>query len=215
MESKIGEKIQTICQRLYAKNMLAATDGNVSYRCHDDKILITATGRAKAFMDNKDLAVINLSGQTLQGEPSGEYPMHLALYRLCPTAKAIVHAHPPTAIAWSVARPQLRELPGTCLPEVILATGVIPIIPYARPTTTQMGEVLHDFVPKHKAMILARHGALSWGEDLEEAWRGIERIEHCATILKLAEELGGLSYLPEREVEALWAMRKQIGNKTL
>ena len=71
MELKIWEKIQTICQRLYARNMLAATDGNISYRCHDDKILITATGRAKAFMDNKDLAVINLSGQTFQGEPSG------------------------------------------------------------------------------------------------------------------------------------------------
>ncbi len=202
-------------QRLYGRNMLAAADGNLSLRLSEDRILITASGVAKAFIQPEQMALLSLDGEVLEGNPSGERAMHLEIYRRCPQARAVVHAHPPTAIAWSVAHPELKELPAEALSEVILAAGSIPMVPYARPSTAAMGENLRPFLPQSRLMILSRHGALSWGEDLDEALNGMERLEHVAQILWLARGLGPLSFLPAEEIEALRQMRAKMGDRTL
>ena len=98
---------------------------------------------------------------------------------------------------------------------IILAAGRIPIISYARPGTAQMGEVLQSFIDEHKIMILSRHGGLCWGESLEEATMGMERLEHSAEILYRAKSLGPLTFIDDDETKALFELRKQIGNKTL
>ncbi|MCB9072040.1 MAG: class II aldolase/adducin family protein [Bdellovibrionaceae bacterium] len=195
--------------------MLASADGNVSYRLNDEEILITPTGVPKAFIESKDIAVITLDNKIISGRPSGERLMHLEVYKKCPQAKAVVHAHPPSAVAWTVAFPNLAELPHEALSEVILACGRIPMVPYARPGTLEMGTHLHAFLPEHRALILRRHGALTWGESLQEAYCGMERIEHSADILLRAKMLGGLTSLPMEEVEALFLLRKQLGDKLL
>jgi L-fuculose-phosphate aldolase len=214
-EDILRQQIPEICRRLYARNMLAAADGNVSVRLSDEEICITPSGRPKAFITAEDLAIINLEGKVLVGKPSGERAMHLEIYRRCPQAKAVVHAHPPHAIAWSLARPELTELPAEHLGEVILGAGRIPIVPYARPTTETMGEALTPYLPKCRSLILARHGAVCWGEDLEEAMNGMERLAHSAEILWLAEQMGGAHPLPAEEVKVLRAMREQMGDKSL
>jgi L-fuculose-phosphate aldolase len=215
IEHNVAQKIVEVCQRLHAKNMLAAADGNVSYRVGDEQIYITPTGINKAFMKLSDIAVINIDNRVLSGKPSGERLMHLEVFRQCPKARCVVHAHPPHAIAWSVAHPNLSELPAESLSEVILAVGKIPIVAYARPGTQDMGENLTPFLPQYRTMILARHGALSWGESINEAYNGMERLEHSAQILQIAHTLGGLTNLPYQEVQALREMRAKIGERTL
>lgn len=212
---QICEDIIAIARRLHQKNMLAAADGNISWRVNDNAVLITPAGVSKAFMQPEDMALVSLDNHILLGKPSSERLMHLAVYRQCPQAKAVVHAHPPTAIAWSVARPDLSCLPSHALSEVILSCGDIPFVPYARPGTQAMGENLFNFLPRYRALILSRHGALAWGESLEEAWKGMERIEHSAEILWKAVTLGGLTLLPDEEVAALRAMRQRVGDQLL
>jgi L-fuculose-phosphate aldolase len=208
------QQIVDICQRLYQRNMLAAADGNVSVRVGDN-ILITPSGVSKGFINKKDICLVSLDNKVLMGQPSSERLMHLQVYNSVPEAKAVVHAHPPFAIAWSVAYPDWKELPANCLSELILATGGIPIAPYARPGGIAMGDALNPYLPQHKVMILSRHGGLSWGDSLTEAWMGMERLEHTAEILYRAQSLKELSFLPEEEVEALKQMRAKIGNKNL
>lgn len=217
-------KILDVCKALHARNLLAAADGNISYRINDNEILITPTGQTKAFMDQKELAVITLDNKILRGNPSSERLMHLEIYKKCPQAKAVVHAHPPTAIAWSIAFANLKEIPFTELPEAILAAGKIPIVPYARPGTEDMGKNLLPFLPEFRLMILARHGAVCWGEDLDEAYRGLERVEHICQILKSAwelrkslsnEESKDHQKLPDSEIAALFELRKKVGPKVL
>lgn len=207
------EEIIDICKRLHSRNMLAAADGNVSLRVQGG-ILITPSGKPKAFIKPEDIALLSIENEVLYGEPSSERLMHLKVYQQCPEAVSVVHAHPPTAIAWSVAYPDMKELPNTCLSEVILATGHIPIVPYARPGTGQMGAVLELCLPDYRVMILSRHGGLSWGESLEEAFMGMERLEHSAEILYKAAQLNELTHLPTEEVNALMEMRKKIGQRT-
>lgn len=202
-------------KRLHQKNMLAAADGNISYRISDNEILMTPAGKAKAFIQVQDIATITLNNKIISGNPSSERLMHLTIFQHCEKAKCVVHAHPPTAIAWTIARPYLTELPNECLSELILATGRVPIASYARPGTQAMGDVLIPFLPECRIIILGRHGALAWGESIEEATNGLERLEHSAEILLRAEQLGGITNLPAEEVAILKNMRQKIGDKII
>jgi L-fuculose-phosphate aldolase len=209
------EEIRDVCAHLHARGLLAAADGNVSVRLPDDTVLLTPAGVSKARLPAGSLARVALDGRILQGRPSTERAMHLAVYRACADARVVVHAHPPIAIAWTLARPGLTELPTDALPELLLAAGRVPIVPYARPGSEAMGAVLLPFLPGHRLLLLSRHGALAWGESMDEAVNGIERVEHSALILKAAEELGGSTPLPPLELEELRALRARIGPRLL
>ena len=210
---EISEKILFYAKILHQKNFLAAADGNMSARVSENEILITPSGCSKAFVKPDEMVLVTLSGEIIRGTPSSELKMHLKVYQTCPKAKSVFHAHPPMAVAWSVARPELSELPIRSLSEVILACGAIPIVPFAIPGSEEMGSNLEPFLPERRALILARHGALTWGESVEEAHRGMERIEHAACVLSYAVQLGSLSELEPNQLEALYKMRKNLGEK--
>lgn len=207
--------ILSIGKKLYDKNMLAAADGNISVRISNDRILITPSGVPKGFLTNSDIAEVTLSGEVISGTPSSETLMHLEVFRRCPKARVVIHAHPPVAISWTIAEPDLKELPNTAMSEMILAMGSLPIVPFARPGTQDMGDNLIPYLPKHRSMILARHGALSWGESIQEALNGMERIEHAATILYHAKLLGQITTLPNEEIKFLKEKRKTLGDRNL
>jgi len=210
-EREILESLCEASRRLHERNLLAAGDGNLSARLSDGRIAMTPSGVAKAWLRPRDFAFLGADGTVLKGRPSSERLMHLAIYAACPEAQVVVHAHPPTAVAWTLAHPELEAMPSEALPEVILGAGAIPIVPYARPGTVALGEALLPFLPAHRLLVLARHGAVCWGEDAAEAAGGIERLEHVAQILKAAVELGGLSPLPREELEALKSLRAELG----
>jgi L-fuculose-phosphate aldolase len=209
------EEIREACAHLHARGLLAAADGNISVRLPDDTVLLTPAGVNKARLLPGSLARVALDGRILEGRPSTERSMHLAIYRACPQARVVVHAHPPTAIAWTLARPELTELPTDALPELLLAAGRVPIVPYTRPGTEEMGQALLPFLPAHRLLLMSRHGAVAWGESMEEAINGIERVEHSALILKAAEELGGSTPLPPLELEALRVLKASLGPRLL
>ncbi len=215
MTSMIRKKIVEICQRLHAKNMLASADGNVSFKISDQEILITPSGVSKAMMKSSEMGIITLDNKVLKGNPSSERLMHLEVYKSCPEIKAVVHAHPPTAIAFSIGQPDWLEIPSESMSEVILACGSIPIVPYARPGSLEMGTILRPYLNQSRLMVLARHGALSIGEDLEEAYLGMERLEHACEILFKASLLGGIHPLPQEEVSVLKQMRAKMSKRTL
>jgi L-fuculose-phosphate aldolase len=203
------------CRRLHDQGLLAAADGNLSARLPDGRIAITPRGVPKAELRLEDFAYLDLDGRVLSGNPSSERLMHLAVYRAVPEAQAVVHAHPVTAIAWSLARPELKELPSDALPEVILAAGRIPIVPMAMPGTGEMGTHLLPFLPAHRLMILARHGGLAWGESVTEALGAMERLEQVAKILLAAEQLGGAKPLPDGDLAELRALRATLGPRVI
>jgi L-fuculose-phosphate aldolase len=218
------QEILEVCKRLHAAGWLAACDGNVSIRpllsdgSPADEILITPAQRPKAFISVEEISILSLDGTPIEGKPSSEAKMHLEVYRAAPLARAVVHAHPPTSIAWSIARPNLSELPSRSCSELILALGRVPFVPYARPGTLEMGKNLTKFLPKSRALILRNHGTLTWGESLEEAYFGTERLEHSARLLKYATEIAGGEPLPElplAEIEELEKLRALLGDKIL
>ncbi len=214
-EQVARETIVEIGRRLHARGWLAAADGNISLRLSSENILMTPSGVHKGYLKPEEICRVTLDNRVLEGKPSGERLMHLAVYKNAPKAVAVVHAHPPVATAWTIAKPEMKELPAECLSEVILAAGRIPIVPYAQPGTQQMGDHLAPFLPDCRLMILARHGAIAWGESLTEAYNGIERLEHASLTLAYAQSMGGLTQLAPSEVSRLREMREQMDGRTL
>lgn len=214
-ERNIREEIIKTAAMLHHKNMLAACDGNISYRYDDKTILITPSGKPKFLLVEDDIAVVDIDGNAIKGNPSSETLMHLEVYKMRADARAVIHAHPPTAVAYSIAHPAAEEIPGKSFSELILAVGKLPIVPFQMPGSLEMGTALHPFIKSHKVMVLARHGALSFGEDLIEAYNGMERLEHSCEILLKAESFGAVTELDEQTIDELHAIRKKIGDKTL
>ena len=211
----LAREIVGLCRRLASRGWAAACDGNVSARLNGDSVLITPTGRYKAQLRADELADISLDGSIVRGQPSSEVALHLAVYRRCPNARVVVHAHPPVATAWTIARPDLQELPVGCVAEVILGAGRIPFVEYARPGTPAVARAVEPYLPDHRVLVLRRHGALAWGESGEEAFAGIERLEHSANLLMAAETIAGLTDLPAEEIEELRRMRRRRGPRVL
>ena len=201
-EQELRVEVVRFCKLLHQKNFLAANDGNVSVRLSGEEVLITPTGVPKAFLAPEDLVVVNLKGELVRGRgtPSGELAMHLRTLEARPDAKAVVHAHPPTCIALTLLK-HLR-LNGV-LPEVILSIGKVEVVPYRRPLTDELAEAVADVARQTDALILERHGTVTVGSSVAEAYSRTERIEHAAQVLWLAHAIGRPAPLPEGESRAL------------
>ena len=198
MEKDIVE----VCQKLHEKNLIAGVDGNVSVLCGAGKILITPSGASKSSLGAGDICSMDLSGKPLKGSPSSEKNIHLIVYREQKKARAVVHAHPPFTVALSLIRPEWKTLPPV-LPETVAILGAAPFIPYSCPGTVETAEGLIPFLKENRALILSRHGAVTWGEDLKSAYQAMECLEHSARIIYLAEALGGADTLTDGEIKQL------------
>jgi L-fuculose-phosphate aldolase len=200
-ELQLKQEMVRICRMLHQKNLIAASDGNVSLRC-GDFLLCTPSGINKGFMEADDVITVDLEGRLVsgRGRPTSEMQMHLLAYRLRPEVGAVIHAHPPLATACSIAGVSLEE---PVLPEVVVTLRKIPTAAYATPTTAQLSEAIRELLKDYDAIILARHGAMTVGRDLMEAYNKMEKLEHTALVVLTARLLGGVSALPPEKVEKL------------
>ena len=201
-----GQALRTdlvnICQAMYHKGFIASSEGNASARLGPDRILISARGVHKGFLRSDQLIETDLDGKAMsdEGAPSSEIALHLAAYRERTDIAAVIHAHPTTAIACTLAGISLAD---GILPEVVTALGAIPTVPYATPGTRDAGEAICPLIRQFDALLLARHGSVTVGGTLQDAYSKLELLEHSAQILFRARILGGGTPLPEAEVTRL------------
>ena len=205
---RVGRRLIAVCRALYRRGLIAGTDGNVSARIAPDRILITPAGVRKSRVGLDDLVVVDGAGTRVHGEadPSTEIEMHLAVYRRRADVGAVVHAHPPAATAFAVAGEDLT-LP--LLPEIVMTTGPVPLVPYTRSGTTDLSNAVAHALAQHDAVLLANHGATTVGRTLSEAYSRMESLEHGAGILLRARILGGARPLPTEAADALVAAWRQ------
>ncbi len=205
---------RSICEagrRMYQQGLVVGSDGNLSARLDAERVLITPSGASKGFLNPEHLLVVNLEGQVLDSpdpaaRPSSEMNMHLEAYRQRPDVGAVIHAHPPLAIACTVAGISLER---PVLPEVVYHFGAIPTAPYATPGTPEGAAAIRDLIGKHDAILLDRHGSLTVGADIFQALMRLEWVEHVAKILLAAHAAGQVKELPKEAVESLLAMRRR------
>lgn len=205
MEKEIREEIAVYGGLVYAQGLVSGASGNLSARVDEDHILITPSGCHKGMLDPRDLLLYNLKTCQTIGEtkikPSSEIRMHTFVYQHRPDVQAVIHAHPPYAVALSVAGISLEAL---VLPEVILAMGAIVDCGYATPTTENVVHAIKQPVRTgHNALVLARHGSVTLGETMQEAFCRLEIVEHVAKVTAIARSMGKVSPLPSKEIDEL------------
>ena len=209
-EGELRARIVEICRRMYARELISAGDGNVSARLDEERVLCTPTGFNKGYLREDDLVIVDLRGRRLRGvhQPSSEFRMHSAAYEERPDVRAVVHGHPPITVALALAG---VDLSGCVLSETCLLLGPILTAPYTTPTTDEVPRVLRPFFRQANAVVMDRHGAITLGRDLDEAYNRMEAMEHASKITHAARMLGPVSALPPVEVDKLEALAARLG----
>ena len=192
----------TYGHRAYARGLVSANEGNLSVRLGRREVLCTASLVCKGFMRPRDLCRVDMSGRQLAGKRpvSSELGLHLAIYAGRPDVNAIMHCHPPHALAFAITG---EAIPIGILPEAELFLGDVPAIPYVQPGSAELGSTVRSQIGTANTVLLANHGAVSCGADLETAWLRAEILEAYCRVLFLARQLGPLRKLSPQQVAEL------------
>ena len=208
-EFELKKQMCEIGRRLYAKGFAAANDGNITVRLNEREILCTPTMVSKGFMKPEDICKVDYEGKQLAGtrKRTSEVLLHLIVYKNRPDVQSVVHCHPPHATAFAVAH---EPIPKCVLPEVEVFLGEIPIAKYATPGDQRLPNSILPYVKDCNTVLLANHGAVAWGADLEWAYFRTEIIDAYCRILILARQLGRVNHLSEADHAELMEYKRRF-----
>ena len=211
-DAEAKKLIVEIGKRMYAKNFVAANDGNISCKVADDILWATPTGVSKGFMAEEDMVKMRLDGTVLsQGErgPSSEIKMHLRIYQENPEARGVCHAHPPISTSFAIAGIGLDR---AIYPEALVNLGTVPCVHYEAPGSQGIPDSIAPYAKDYNALLLANHGAVAWGPTLMDAWYRLESTEHYATVLMYTGNIiGKANVLSCEQVGELIEIRNRLG----
>jgi L-fuculose-phosphate aldolase len=178
------------------------TSGNLSVRLDEHRLLVTPTGMSKYLLKADDMVIVDLHGRLLAGtrNVTSEISMHLAVYDRRGDVGAVIHSHPPIATAFACAGRALDEM---LCQEAVMTLGVVPLAKYSMTGTYEVAASLVPFLPGHDAILMANHGAISYGKTLLEAFQKMETVEHLAHIALVAHQLGSPQPLSVDQVDQL------------
>jgi len=159
-------------------------------------------------MKPSDLVTVDMEGRKIKGrrEVTSEIGMHLLIYRMRPDVRGVVHAHPRTATGFAAAGMALNQ-PLVC--EVVIGLGLIPLAPYGTPGTPELAKTLEPLVPQYDAILMANHGVVTYGADLQSAYMKMETVEHFAQIAVVTHMLGQQQLLAREDLEKLLEARSR------
>ena len=215
-EAALRQEIVRVGQLMYDKSLVIGRDGNISARLNDHHILITPSGLCKGMMTEDQLIIIDMAGNRVDQptpankhlRPTSEITMHLEAYKQRPDIGGVVHAHPPHAIALSIANISLAEC---MLPEAIIFLGIIQTTPYATPSSPENAAAIRNVIGNHDGIVLQRHGSLTVGNDPLDAFFKTETLEQISRITYMMQSLGEGEPIPPHQVEKLMSLRESLG----
>jgi L-fuculose-phosphate aldolase len=209
-EWKTRELMCEIGRRIYAKGFAAANDGNISCLLAPDRVLCTPTRVSKGFMKPDDLCIVDLEGKQISGKRkrSSEVLLHLTIMKARDDIRSVVHCHPPHATAFAVAH---EPIPKCVLPEFEVFLGEVAISPYETPGSQKFADTVLPYVKDTETILLANHGTVTYGADLEDAYFKTEIIDAYCRILMLAKQLGKVNYYSDDKAAELINLKPNLG----
>ncbi len=194
-----ADQLVMIMQRIYEYGMTTTSGGNLSILDENGDIWITPSGVDKGTLIGDDIIRVTPEGQVIgRHRPSVELPFHSAIYAARPDLRAILHAHPPTLVAFSLA----RKIPNTRLiPDVSLVCGEVVTARYAVPGSKKLGEhIAERFAQGYNTVMLENHGCAIGAADLFSAFMSFETLDFCGRLEIDAKKLGTPRPLTEAQV---------------
>jgi L-fuculose-phosphate aldolase len=204
------EQVAAAARRLAALGLTLGTAGNVSLRC-GERILVTPTGAVLEHVQADEVSVVDRDGTSLDGPPpTSELALHLGAYaRFGPGA--VVHSHAPVATALASV---LDEVPAVHYQMVELG-GPVRVARYATFGTVELATVTLDAIEGRTAVLMANHGALTYGDDLGQAIGRAQLLEWACTVYWRAAAIGTPRSLDERQLDDVRAEIERRGYGSL
>ncbi|WP_163324544.1 class II aldolase/adducin family protein [Draconibacterium mangrovi] len=195
------DQIIMIIDKIYKGGLTTTSGGNISIIDDDGDVWVTPSAIDKGTLRATDIICVKKDG-TIDGrhKPSSEYPFHIAIYKCRPEIKAVIHAHPPALVSFSI----VRQIPDTnVIPQAKHVCGPIGYAPYALPGSNELGDVIADeFAKGVNAVIMENHGTVVGGADLSDAYQRFETMEFCARTLINGSTIGKPNYLSDEQIDA-------------
>ncbi len=200
------EELAAAASRLALLGYVTSHGGNLSLRVADDIVLITPTKVPKREITRDDICFINMKGETIYApegrRPTSESPFHLRVFEKRPDLRGIVHAHPPILTGFAIAGGDLMTKP--FLPEPVIEVGPMVMVPYAQPGSDALAEAFDDALPRSNGFLMENHGVLMTNcEGVMRALDLLEMMECAAKSILVAQALGSLKTLPDKDVKDL------------
>jgi L-fuculose-phosphate aldolase len=189
---------------LAERGLVVGTSGNVSLRLKEpngrELLVITPTGRYYDTLSIDDIVVVDLDGERVEGKfaPSEERMLHIGVYKVRQKVNAVIHSH--TVFGSAVASASM-EIPAFLDDQVVYIGGEIKVASYALPGSLELAKNVISALGPRNAVLLANHGALSVGRDMQEAFAICELLEKTARTYIYALSLGRVTPLPVEAVE--------------
>lgn len=195
------EQIVKIISRIYKSGMTTTSGGNISILDDNGDIWVTPSAIDKGTLREKDIVCVKSDG-SIKGyhKPSSEFPFHKAIYEVRPDIRAVIHAHPPALVSFSI----VREIPNTnIIPQAKNKCGPIGYASYELPGSEELGRKIADeFRDGEKmAIIMENHGTVLGGIDLMDAYERFETLEFCARSIINAKAVGEPRYLTDEQID--------------
>ncbi len=193
------EQIVRVMNRIYNNKMTTLSGGNLSIKDHNGDIWITPAGIDKGKLSPNDIMCVKTNGEFIgQHKPSSEFPFHISIYKKRPDIKAIVHAHPPALVSFSI----VRIIPDTnIIPQAKRVCGKVGYASYALPGSNKLGEnIAESFNEGDNVVLLENHGVVAGGTDLLNAFHRLETLEFCARTIIQAKRVGDYTSLSEEQI---------------
>lgn len=193
------DQLVHIMNRIYNNGMTTLSGGNLSIRDENGDIWITPAGVDKGKLQPSDIMCVKQDGTVIgKNKVSSEYPFHRWIYKKRPDLNAIVHAHSPALVSFSIT----RQIPDTnIIPQANRICGKVGYAPYALPGSEQLGEnIANTFSEGFNVVLLENHGVAAGGTDMLNAFHRLETLEFCARTIVQARRLGNISTLNEEQI---------------
>ena len=208
--AELRAAVAAAARRLAAERLVIGTAGNVSARA-GEHVAITPTGANLEDLTAEQVALVDLDGAQVGGElePSSELGLHLGVYRRYSTG-AVVHTHAPMATALSCA---IDELPVVHY-QMLMLGGAVRVAPYATFGTRELAEVTLDALDGRSAALMANHGAITHGHDLDTAIDHSLLLEWACGVYWHAKAIGGPRTMDAAQSQAVVDAAVQRGYGT-
>jgi len=195
------DQITEIIRRIYNAQLTTTSGGNISIRDGENNIWVTPTAIDKGSLQRKDIVCVKPDGSIVgHHRPSSEFPFHKAIYEARPDIHAVIHAHPPALVSFSI----VRKLPNmNIIPQAKHVCGPIGYAAYATPGSETLGDkIARQFGQGFNAVIMENHGTVVAGSDLKDAFIRFETLEFTARTIINASTIGTPAYLKDEQIDA-------------
>lgn len=203
-ETKLRELICVLAKSMFDRGLTGGSTGNISARTPDGGLLVSPTGTSFGRLDPGRLSRFNSHGRLIDGDaPTKEMPLHAAFYDTRSSAGAVVHLHACHSVALSMMPDVDADnfLP-PLTPYAIMKLGRVKLLPFFMPGDPAMGDAVRGLAGKRSAVMLANHGPVVAGKDIEAACNAIEELEDTARLAMMTRGLSPRA-LSDQQVRAL------------